>query len=79
MFQSTTSMTGESNSVSKLCVAVKRKLLLYYGKNGEFKQHLVDFNIPDVPKIISWGQEYLCVAFKADYTFYDVRHLWLFL
>lgn len=65
-------MTGESNSVIRLCVAVRRKLQLYYGKNGEFKQHLFDFTIPDVPKVMAWGQEYLCVGFKGEYTLYDV-------
>ncbi|XP_026752559.2 vam6/Vps39-like protein isoform X1 [Galleria mellonella] len=70
--KSTTSMTGESNSVVRLCVAVRRKLQLYYGKNGQFKQHLFDFSIPDVPKVLAWGQEYLCVGFKAEYTFYDL-------
>lgn len=65
-------MTGESNSVVRLCVAVRRKLQLYYGKNGEFKPHLFDFTIPDVPKVMAWGQQYLCVGFKAEYTLYDV-------
>ncbi|XP_026730982.1 vam6/Vps39-like protein [Trichoplusia ni] len=68
----TTSMTGESNSVVRLCVAVRRKLQLYYGKNGEFKQHLFDFNIPDVPKVMSWGQQYLCLGFKSEYVLYDL-------
>ncbi|CAH0400093.1 unnamed protein product [Chilo suppressalis] len=70
--KSTTSMTGESNSVVRLCVAVRRKLQLYYGKNGEFKQHLFDFTIPDVPKVMAWGQQYICVGFKAEYTLYDL-------
>lgn len=65
-------MTGESNSVVRLCVAVRRKLQLYYGKNGEFKQHLFDFSIPDVPKVMSWGQQYVCVGFKNEYVLYDV-------
>ncbi|XP_063538558.1 vam6/Vps39-like protein [Cydia strobilella] len=70
--KSQTSMTGESNSVVRLCVAVRRKLQLFYGKNGEFKQHLFDFNIPDVPKVLAWGQQYLCVGFKSEYTLYDL-------
>ncbi|KAL0829175.1 hypothetical protein ABMA28_004014 [Loxostege sticticalis] len=70
--KSTISMTGESNSIVHLCVAVRRKLQLYYGKNGEFKQHLFDFTIPDVPKVMAWGQQYLCVGFKAEYTLYDL-------
>lgn len=74
-FQSATSMTGESNSVVHLCVAVRRKLQLYYGKNGEFKKHLFDFTIPDVPKVMAWGQQYLCVGFKGEYTLFDVSIL----
>ncbi|CAG4945545.1 unnamed protein product [Parnassius apollo] len=70
--KSATSMTGESNSVVHLCVAVRRKLQLYYGKNGEFKQHMFDFTVPDVPKVMAWGQEYLCVGFKAEYTLFDL-------
>ncbi|CAH2041395.1 unnamed protein product, partial [Iphiclides podalirius] len=70
--KSATSMTGESNSVVHLCVAVRRKLLVYYGKNGEFKQHIFDYTVSDVPKVIAWGQEYLCVGFKAEYTLFDL-------
>lgn len=68
-------MTGESSSLHRLCVAVRRKLQLFYGKNGEFKQHLFDFTIPDVPKIMAWGQQFLCVGFKAEYVLYDVSFL----
>ncbi|XP_053608252.1 vam6/Vps39-like protein [Plodia interpunctella] len=70
--KSTTSITGESNSVVRLCVAVRRKLQLYTGKNGKFKQHLFDFTMPDVPKVLAWGQEYICVGFKSEYTLYDL-------
>ncbi|XP_068628376.1 vam6/Vps39-like protein [Battus philenor] len=70
--KSATSMTGESNSVVHLCVAVRRKLQVYYGKNGEFKQHIFDYTVPDVPKVLAWGQEYLCVGFKAEYTLFDL-------
>lgn len=72
-------MTGESNSVVHLCVAVRRKLQLYYGKNGEFKKHLFDFTIPDVPKVMAWGQQYLCVGFKGEYTLFDVSIFLLFI
>ncbi|XP_072931702.1 vam6/Vps39-like protein [Epargyreus clarus] len=70
--KSATSMTGESNSVVHLCVAVRRKLQLYYGKNGEFKKHIFDFTIPDVPKVMTLGQQYLCVGFKGEYTLFDL-------
>ncbi|GBP23493.1 hypothetical protein EVAR_12773_1 [Eumeta japonica] len=70
--KSATSMTGESNSVIRLCVAVRRKLQLYYGKNGDFKKHLFDFTVPDIPKVMAWGQQYLCIGFKGEYTLYDL-------
>ncbi|CAF4855845.1 unnamed protein product [Pieris macdunnoughi] len=70
--KSATSMTGESNTIVHLCVAVRRKLQLYYGKNGEFKKHIFDFTIPDVPKVMALGQQYLCVGFKGEYTFFDL-------
>ncbi|CAG9100793.1 hypothetical protein JYU34_013536 [Plutella xylostella] len=69
-----TSITGESKSVVRLCVAVRRKLFIYFydAKNGEFKKHIFDFTVPDVPKAMTWGQEYLCVGFKAEYTLFDL-------
>lgn len=72
-------MTGESNSVVHLCVAVRRKLLFFYGKNGELKQNIFEYTVSDVPKVIAWGQEYLCVGFKADYTLFDVSIIMLFM
>lgn len=65
-------MSGESKSLVRLCVAVRRKLQLYQGINGELKQHLYEFTIPDVPKVMAWGQQYLFVGFKSEYVLYDV-------
>lgn len=73
--QPATSMTGQSSSVVRLCVAVRRKLQLYYGKDGQFKQHLFDFSTPDVPRQLAWGKQYLWVGFKAEYTVYDVSEV----
>ncbi|XP_069359986.1 vam6/Vps39-like protein [Maniola hyperantus] len=70
--KSATSMTGESNSLVQLCVAVRRKLQIYYGKNKEFKKHPFEFTIPDVPKVMDWGLQYLCVGFKGEYTMFDI-------
>lgn len=67
----TTSASGEIASEVRLCVVVRRKLQLYSGKLGEYKW-LLDFNVPDVPKVVAWGLQYLCVGFKAEYTLYDV-------
>ncbi|XP_041981477.1 vam6/Vps39-like protein [Aricia agestis] len=70
--KSATSLSGAQNSVVQLCVAVRRKLLLYYGKNGEFKKHLFDFTVADVPKVLAYGKQYLCVGFKGEYTMFDL-------
>ncbi|CAB3255745.1 unnamed protein product [Arctia plantaginis] len=70
--KSTTLMSGESKSLVRLCVAVRRKLQLYQGINGELKQHLYEFTIPDVPKVMAWGQQYLFVGFKSEYVLYDL-------
>ncbi|KAG6441077.1 hypothetical protein O3G_MSEX001642 [Manduca sexta] len=65
-----TSASGETTSDVRLCVAVRRKLQIFNGKNGEFK-HMLDFSVPDVPKVMAWGQQYLCVAFKSEYMLYN--------
>ncbi|XP_028037182.1 vam6/Vps39-like protein [Bombyx mandarina] len=65
------SSNGAASSDVRLCVAVRRKLQVYCGSKGEFK-HMLDLNIPDVPKVMAWGLQYLCVGFKAEYTLYDV-------
>lgn len=53
----TQSLTGEKNTVVRLCVAVKRKLQLYYWK--EKKRQFEDFSkeeltVPDIPREIAW-------------------------
>lgn len=50
---------------------MRRKLQVYCGKNEDFV-YLLDFTVSDVPKVMSWGHEYLCVGFKAEYMLYDV-------
>ncbi|KAJ0176101.1 hypothetical protein K1T71_008275 [Dendrolimus kikuchii] len=62
---------GETSTDIKLCVAVRRKLQVYSGKNEDFV-YLLDFTVSDVPKVMSWGHEYICVGFKAEYMLYDV-------
>ncbi|KOB68907.1 Vam6/Vps39-like protein [Operophtera brumata] len=75
---STHSLNGSNFPVVKTFEQTKGASLfaldnkLYYGKNGEFKQHLFDFTIPDVPKVMAWGQQFLCVGFKAEYVLYDL-------
>uniref|UniRef100_A0A3P9C067 VPS39 subunit of HOPS complex n=1 Tax=Maylandia zebra TaxID=106582 RepID=A0A3P9C067_9CICH len=50
-----------------MCVAVKKKLQLYYWKDREFHELQGDFAAPDIPKSMAWCENSICVGFKRDY------------
>jgi hypothetical protein len=50
-----------------MCVAVKRKLQLFYWKNNGFLDLHEDLSVVDVPRALAWCQETICVGFKGDY------------
>lgn len=54
--QRTESLTGEKNTVVRLCVVVKRKLQLYYWKEKvkKFEDFLDELTVPDIPKELAW-------------------------
>ncbi|XP_063978335.1 vam6/Vps39-like protein isoform X3 [Diachasmimorpha longicaudata] len=73
--QEAESLTGEKNAVVRLCVAVKRKLQLYYwkGRENQFKdlgaESRNELSLPDVPKELAWCGETLIVGFHGiSYT-----------
>ncbi|KAJ8340928.1 hypothetical protein SKAU_G00332190 [Synaphobranchus kaupii] len=51
----------------RMCVAVKKKLQLYYWKDREFHELQGDFAAPDIPKSMAWCESSICVGFKRDY------------
>ena len=55
--QQAESLTGEKNTVVRLCVAVKRKLQLYYWK-GKFEdlgdESRNELNVSEVPRELAW-------------------------
>ncbi|XP_040189096.1 vam6/Vps39-like protein [Rana temporaria] len=51
----------------KMCVAVRRKLQLYFWKDRSFHELQGDFSVPDVPKSMAWCENSICVGFKRDY------------
>uniref|UniRef100_A0A8C9WIQ3 VPS39 subunit of HOPS complex n=1 Tax=Scleropages formosus TaxID=113540 RepID=A0A8C9WIQ3_SCLFO len=51
----------------RMCVAVKKKLQLYYWKDREFHELQGDFAAPDIPKSMAWCENSICVGFKRDY------------
>ncbi|XP_029454494.1 vam6/Vps39-like protein [Rhinatrema bivittatum] len=53
--------------VLRMCVAVKKKLQLYFWKDREFHELQGDLSVPDVPKSMAWCENSICVGFKRDY------------
>lgn len=51
----------------RMCVAVKRKIQLYYWKDREFYELQGDVTAPDIPKSMAWCENSICVGFKRDY------------
>ncbi|RLU19122.1 hypothetical protein DMN91_009480 [Ooceraea biroi] len=73
--QSTESLTGEKNTVVRLCVAVKRKLQLYYWKGKKFEEFKdFELTVPDIPRQLSWCGETLILGFRGlSYTIFDLN------
>jgi len=67
IIQKQTSLTGETSVFVRMCVAVKRKLQLFYWKNNVFLELHEDLSVADVPRALAWCQETICVGFKGDY------------
>ncbi|XP_032663758.1 vam6/Vps39-like protein isoform X1 [Odontomachus brunneus] len=72
---STQSLTGEKNTVVRLCVAVKRKLQLYYWKGKKFEEFKnFEMTVPDIPRQLSWCGETLILGFRGlSYTIFDLN------
>uniref|UniRef100_A0A8D3AA41 VPS39 subunit of HOPS complex n=1 Tax=Scophthalmus maximus TaxID=52904 RepID=A0A8D3AA41_SCOMX len=51
----------------RMCVAVKKKLQMYYWKDRDFHELQGDFGAPDIPKSMAWCENSICVGFKRDY------------
>uniref|UniRef100_A0A1A8M4V5 Vacuolar protein sorting 39 homolog n=1 Tax=Nothobranchius pienaari TaxID=704102 RepID=A0A1A8M4V5_9TELE len=51
----------------RMCVAVKKKLQLYYWKDREFHELQSDLGVPDIPRSMAWCENSICVGFKRDY------------
>ncbi|XP_065123366.1 vam6/Vps39-like protein [Paramisgurnus dabryanus] len=59
------SSSGEAKL--RMCVAVRKKIQLYYWKDREFLELQADFAAPDIPKSMAWCENSICVGFKRDY------------
>uniref|UniRef100_A0A8C9EIR6 CNH domain-containing protein n=1 Tax=Pavo cristatus TaxID=9049 RepID=A0A8C9EIR6_PAVCR len=59
--------SDNGEEVLRMCVAVRKKLQLYFWKDREFHELQGDFSVPDVPKSMAWCENSICVGFKRDY------------
>ncbi|GIY79149.1 hypothetical protein CDAR_216581 [Caerostris darwini] len=68
------SLTGEVKVSFRLCVAVKKKLQLYYWKpkDAKFLEFDQDLSLRDVPRTIVWCGESLCIGYKSEYSLMKV-------
>lgn len=70
----TDTQSGDKSVIVRMCVAVKRKLLMFYWKKGSFHPLMEEFSMPDTPKAMAWIKETICVGFKGD-SVYMLYHL----
>lgn len=57
-------LTGEKQYTLRMCVVVKRKLMVFYWKNRDFHDLAPDLAVPDTPRAVSWCAESLCVGLR---------------
>jgi hypothetical protein len=55
-----------------MCVAVKRRLQLFYWKKDKFLDFREDLCVPDIPRALAWCEETIVVGFKGEYCLIEV-------
>uniref|UniRef100_A0A1B6MRH7 CNH domain-containing protein n=1 Tax=Graphocephala atropunctata TaxID=36148 RepID=A0A1B6MRH7_9HEMI len=64
-----TTLTGGSSVLVRMCAVVKRRLLFFYWKNGDFHPLMQDdITVKDIPRALVWCNETICVGFKGEYS-----------
>lgn len=72
--QRTQSLTDQITLVVRVCVAVKRKLQFWYWKRDELLEFAPDIELNDIPKVLAWTGNFICVGYKTEYVLFDVSH-----
>lgn len=67
------SLSGETQATVQMCVATKKKLQLFYWKNRDFLELKDDMTLYDVPRVLTWCKDCICVGFKRDYFTVKVK------
>lgn len=69
-----TSGNGEKVHVIRLCAAIKKKLQLWYWKNGQFMDLHIEISLDDIPRALALKEKLICVGYKTDYVIFDVKY-----
>jgi hypothetical protein len=65
-------LTGETSCAVRLVVAVKRRLQFWYWKHDKLLEFGQDIELNDIPKVIAWSGNSICVGYKTEYVMFDV-------
>ena len=65
--QTQTTLTGEVQCMLRMCVVVKKKIILLYWKNRNFHEMAKEINLNDQPRTVTWCAESLFVGYKSEY------------
>ncbi|CRK91919.1 CLUMA_CG005538, isoform A [Clunio marinus] len=72
--QRTQSLTDQISLVVRVCVAVKRKLQFWYWKRDELLEFAPDIELNDIPKVLGWTGNFICVGYKTEYVLFDISN-----
>lgn len=65
--QTQMTLTGEVQYMLRMCVVVRRKIILLYWKNKNFHEMAKEINLNDQPRTIAWCAESLFLGYKSEY------------
>jgi tetratricopeptide (TPR) repeat protein len=67
--QKVATVTNEFQYPLRLCVLLKRRLLLFYWKNNSFCEFegCAEIALPDTPRTMAWCKESICIGYKHEY------------
>ncbi|PIK36830.1 putative vam6/Vps39-like protein isoform X1 [Apostichopus japonicus] len=68
----TSSASGLVTYHLKMCVAVRRKIILYDWRNRSFME-ITELGVSDVPRSMAWCGHSICVGFKRDYFLIGIQ------
>lgn len=65
--QTQRTLTGEEQYMLRMCVVVKKKIILLYWKNKNFHEMSQEVNLNDQPKTLAWCSDSLFVGYRSEY------------